>query len=254
MSRGALPKIIEIESGEGRRSIVTPSLRLTFHWEGDRWSHRLEVNATPVAPCLARSIEAGPGEDDSARSNSPVYQHLTFQRGASGVQALLVGQAGARHDSAAFTVREAPDGVIVEADVASRSRSTEPVPCCAYIVAAAPGDLRDAGPARIVWEFPSQSPLPLSPGERVPGGRVRGSLEGETAPAGRLVFESATPPDPPALLTLAESGRRATHVQADPIVVPGSATQRLGYRWRWTVSPHTLPPTPGNTEGTQWIS
>ena len=49
VSRGALPEIIEIESGEGRRSIVTPSLRLTFHWDGDRWSHRLEDNAAPVA-------------------------------------------------------------------------------------------------------------------------------------------------------------------------------------------------------------
>jgi len=121
------------------------------------------------------------------------------------------------------------------ADVASRSRATEPVPCCAYIVAAAPGDLRDAGPGRIAWELDAPA-------------------------AGRLVFESATPPDPPALLTLAESGRRATHVQADAIVVAGAATRRLGYRWRWTVSPHrdgreehpgpspTLPLTPSTTE------
>ncbi len=235
MSRGALPEIIEIESDEGRRSIVTPSLRLTFHWDGDRWSHRLEDNAAPVVVCLARSIEAEPGEDDPARIASPVYQHLTFQRGASGVQALLVGQAGARHDSAAFTVREQAEGVIVEADVASRCRSSESTPCCAYVVAAAPGDLRDAGPGRIAWELDAPA-------------------------AGRLVFESATTPDPPALLTLAESGRRATHVQADAIVVAGAATQRLGYRWRWTVSPHragteknpvtshTLPPTPGNAE------
>jgi len=246
VSRGALPEIIEIESDEGRRSIVTPSLRLTFQWDGDRWSHRLEDNSTPVVSCLARSIEAEPGDDDPPRVASPVYQHLTFQRGASGVQALLVGQAGARHDSAAFTVREAPDGVIVEADVASRSRSTEPVPSCAYLVAAAPGDLSEAGPTRIVWEFP----LTLSPRERVPEGRVRGSLEGQTAPAGRLVFESATPPDPSSLLTLAESGRRATLVQADAIVVAGAATQRLGYRWRWTVSSHTHPPTPGHAEQT----
>jgi len=229
VSRGALPDIIEIESGEGRRSIVTPSLRLTFDWDGDRWSHRLEDNAAPVASCLARSIEAGPGEDDPSRIASPVYQHLAFQRGPSGVQALLVGQAGARHDSAAFTVREGTEGVTIEADVASRCRSSESAPCCAYAVASAPGDLRDAGPGRIAWEV--------------------------TAPqTGRLVLESATPPDPPALLTLAESGRRVTHVQADAIAVAGASTQRLGYRWRWTVSPRTLPTTPGNTEETRWIS
>lgn len=241
MSRGGIPEIIEVESGEGRRAIVTPSLRLTFHWDGDRWSHRLEDNATPVAFCLARSIEAGPGEDDPARIASPVYQHLAFQRGASGVQALLVGQAGARHDSAAFTVREVPEGVIVEADIASRCRSSESAPCCAYVVAAAPGDLRDASPDRIAWELDAPS-------------------------AGRLVFESATPPDPPALLTLAESGRRATHVQADAIVVAGVATRRLGYRWRWTVSSHrsgpaghpgaspTFPPPSGNAKEARWIS
>jgi hypothetical protein len=229
VSRGALPETIEIESGEGRRSIVTPSLRLTFHWDGDRWSHHLEDNATPVAFCLARSIEAEPGEDEPAQIASPVYQHLAFQRGASGVQALLVGQAGARHDSAAFTVREDAEGVIIEADVASRCRSSESAPCCAYVVTAAPGDLRDAGSGRISWEVAEPR-------------------------AGRLVLESSTPPDPPALLTLAESGRRATHVQADAIVVAGAATQRLGYRWRWTVSPHTLPPTPGHAEETRWIS
>jgi hypothetical protein len=229
VSRGALPEIIGVESGEGRRSIVTPSLRLTFHWDGDRWSHRLEDNATPVAFCLVRSIEAEPGEDDPARIASPVYQHLAFQRGASGVQALLVGQAGARHDSAAFTVREDAEGVIIEADVASRCRSSESAPCCAYVVTAAPGDLREAGSDRIAWEAADP----------------RG---------GRLVLESAPPPNPPALLTLAESGRRATHVQADAIVVAGSATQRLGYRWRWAVSPHTLPTTPGHTEETRWIS
>ena len=241
MSRGALPEIIGIESGEGRRSIVTPSLRLTFDWDGDRWSHRLEDNTTPVAFCLVRSIEARPGEDDLAQIASPVYQHLAFQRGAAGIQALLVGQAGARHDSAAFTVREGAEGVTIEADVASRCRSSESAPCCAYTVAAAPGDLSDAGPGRIAWEVAAPR-------------------------AGRLVLESATPPDPPALLTLAESGRRATHVQADAIVVAGAATQRLGYRWRWTVSPHragpqslpgaalTLPPTPGHTEETRWIS
>ncbi len=217
MSRRALPEIIEIESDEGRRSIVTPGLRLTFHWDGDRWSHRLEANSAPVAFCLARSIEAGPGEDDPAHIASPVYQHLAFQRGGSGVQALLVGQAGARHDSAAFTVREEAEGVIVEADVASRCRSSEPAPCCAYVVAAAPGDLRDAGPDRIVWELAAPA-------------------------AGRLVFESATTPAPPARVTLAESGRRATHVQADAIVVAGAATRRLGYRWRWTVSPHRAGP------------
>jgi hypothetical protein len=229
VSRGALPEIIGVESYEGWRSIVTPSLRLTFHWDGDRWSHRLEDNATPVAFCLVRSIEAESGEDDPARIASPVYQHLAFQRGASGVQALLVGQAGARHDSAAFTVREDAEGVIIEADVASRCRSSESAPCCAYVVTAAPGDLRDAGSGRISWEVAEPR-------------------------AGRLVLESSTPPDPPALLTLAESGRRATHVQADAIVVAGSATQRLAYRWRWAVSPHTLPTTPGQTEETRWIS
>ncbi len=229
MSRGALPETIEIESGEGRRSIVTASLRLTFHWDGDRWSHRLEDNATPVAFCLVRSIEARPGEDDPAQIASPVYQHLAFQRGSSGVQALLVGQAGARHDSAAFTVREDAEGVVIEADVASRCRSMESVPCCAYVVAATPGDLRDAGPGRIAWQVADPR-------------------------AGRLVLEAAPPPDPPALLTMAQSGRRSTHVQADAIVVAGSATQRLGYRWRWTVSPHTRPPTPGHAAETRWIS
>jgi hypothetical protein len=204
VTRGAAPAmaesetVIAIEEGGDRPAIVTPRLRLTFQWTGDRWSHALEWPGVVVA----RSVESDPRRerDEPARVISPAYQQVGFQRNGARVQALLVGQAGAHHFAAAFTVKEIGGATIVEVDVADRCRSDVSALASTYAVSLTSSDLRDADPARIVWE-----------------------IAGE-----RLTFESA---EPPSLLTLAEAGRSATRVQAGATIRPETATQRWAYRW-----------------------
>jgi hypothetical protein len=74
-----------------------------------------------------------------------------------------------------------------------------------YSVGVFGGALVDADPRRIAWD---------------PVGPDRGRLE--------LIAEAT------ATLALAEAGRQATHVQALAKIEPGTFTQRLRYRWRWT--------------------
>lgn len=204
MTRGAAPAmaesetVIAIEEGGDRHAIVTSRLCLTFQWTGDRWSHTLEWPGAVAA----RSIESDPRRerDEPARVVSPAYQQVGFQRDGARVQALLVGQAGAHHFAAAFTVQETGGATVVEVDVADRCRADVSAPASTYAVRLTSSDLRDADPARIVWEA---------------GGE-------------RLTFESA---EPPSLLTLAEAGRGATRVQAGAPIRPETATRRWAYRW-----------------------
>lgn len=204
MTRGAAPAmaesetVIAIEEGGDRHAIVTSRLCLTFQWTVDRWSHALEWPGVGAA----RSVESDPRRerDEPARVISPAYQQVGFQRDGARVQALLVGQAGAHHFAAAFTVQETGGATVVEVDVADRCRSDVSALASTYAISLTSSDLRDADPARIVWET---------------GGE-------------RLTFESA---EPPSLLTLAEAGRSATRVQAGATIHPETATQRWAYRW-----------------------
>ena len=182
------------------RSIVTPRLRLTFEWTGDRWAHSLEWDRP--GSIIARSVEsdAERERDEPDRIVSPAYQQLGFQRDGARVQALLVGQSGPHHFSAAFTVRETGGTTAVEVDVADRCRSKVSDLACTYALSLTSSDLRDAGPSRIDWERDGS----------------------------RLTFESA---EPPARLALAEAGRNATRVQALASIRPETATQRWAYRW-----------------------
>jgi hypothetical protein len=197
---GAAPPMTEIaiEEEPDCRAVVTPQLRLTFQWTGDRWSHTLDCSGAVVV----RSIESDPHreQDEPARVISPAYQQVGFQRSGERVQALLVGQAGAHHFSAAFTVQESRSGTIVEVDVADRCREPVEALACTYTVGLTSSELLDADPSRIIWEV------------------------GE----GRLTLASV---GPPGLLTLAEAGRGASRVQAAASIRPGTATHRWAYRW-----------------------
>jgi hypothetical protein len=186
-------------------TFVAPPLRLTFRWDGRRWSHELAVSGRTVAS----SLEWEPGRDDPARVISPSYQQLSFQESEGGRQGLLVGQWGHHHGSAVFGVNEAASGVVVDVDVAVRSRAPLLALASTYLVDLTSSDLTDAGPSSVVWEF---APAPA-------GGWLR--------------FEA----DEPWRVGLAEAGRRATRVQATAEVAPTTATHRLRYRWNWVNRP-----------------
>ena len=189
-------------------AVSAPPVRLTFRWDGRRWSHGLNVGAVQVAS----SVEFEPGRDDPARAVSPAYQQASLQEQTGLARVLLVGQWGPHHGSAVFTVGDEPGGVAVEADVAIRSRAGLNVLAATYTVNRASGDLTDADPAAIFWTL-------------------------DDAPGGRLGFEAVGA----AWVGLAEAGRRLTRVQAGAEVVAGASTHRLVYRWRWLRPPAATP-------------
>jgi len=191
------------EEGDDRKSILLPPFRLDFAWLGDRWTHELRAASGAAWTSLVRAVEGDAGRDDPARVVSPAYQQLHLQQDGPRASALLVGQSGPHHFSAAFTVREEADVIVVEADVADRCRSGNVVLSCTYVVEATSGDLLDADPARAAWSLRD---------------------------SGRLAFEVTAPGS----LALAEGGRRGTQVQAGARIDPETRTHRCQYLWRWT--------------------
>jgi hypothetical protein len=180
--------------------IDAPPVRLSFRWDGLRWTHELFAAGT----LLARSVEWEPGRDDPSTVVSPSFQQISAQNGPEGARALLVGQWGRHHGSAVFDLTEDATGVAIEGDVAVRTREGLRSLASTYTVHRSSGDLVDAGPGGILWAL-------------------------DDPPGGVLRFE----PVAPARVGLAEAGRRLTRAQALGEVVPGAATQRLRYRWRW---------------------
>jgi hypothetical protein len=200
----ALATMARIDQNGDALAVDAPPLRLTFRWDGRRWAHDLEISGRTVAS----TVEMEPEGDDPSLVVSPAYQQLTTQDGPDGARALLVGQWGPSHCSAVFTVSEPSHRVVVEADVAVRSRVPLQGLASTYLVYLTSGDLADAGPSAIVWD-----------------------LDG--AAAGSLRFEATGPGPGSSRVGLAEAGRRATRVQASAELVSATATQRLRYRWYW---------------------
>jgi hypothetical protein len=192
-------------SADDRMAVDTPDLRLAFRWTGDRWTHALEVAAGPSAVVLARALEGDAGRDDPGRVVSPAYQQIHWQGDDDGVRAMLLGQSGAHHFSAVFSVSPSSEGVAVAVDVADRCRAEVLALAATYEVFLAPGDLLQADPAGLVW------------------GR-------EEWPRGRLSFKAAEP----TRAGMAEAGRRAVRVQAEAPIAADRHTHRVLYRWHWS--------------------
>ena len=191
------PKMSDPLADPDSPTILTPRLRLSFVWTGDRWTHVLSIGERVVA----RPVELDPSDEHPARVVSPAYQQMNFQDGPDGSrQALLVGQSGPHHFSAVFTVRDDGRESTIEVDFADRSRSPIEILAATYTVFLASGDLIEADDRRIRWGFANT----------------------------RLDFEA----EPPTTTGLAEAGRGATRVQALAAVEPTLKTQRSVYRWR----------------------
>lgn len=194
--------VVELESSDDRRAIVTPALRLVFLWTGDRWRHQLEPAGAVLPGPLVESVESLADRDDPARVVSPAYQQFHWERRGGSAHAMLLGQSGPHHFSAVFTVCETPQGAEVKVDVADRCRGDVVELASTYHVRLLGGDLETADPGRIVW-----------------------------SPAGSRLILSATAP---ARIGMAEAGRQATRVQILAQTQAKEYTHRLAYAWQWT--------------------
>lgn len=191
--------VLELESSDDRRAIVTPSLRLVFFWTGDRWRHQVELG--DLGPLVA-SVEILGDHRDHARVLSPAYQQFHWEHRGRSVHAMLLGQSGPHHFSAVFTVCEMAEGAEVTVDVADRCRSEVTELAATYHVRLLGGDLATAEPERVAWS-------PVS--------------------GKRLIFTA----QPQARIALAEAGRQATRVQVLAGPRPKDYTHRLAYAWQW---------------------
>ncbi len=195
----------ELVTDGDRRILATGSLRLAFHWAGDRWAHSLEGRRPDDSTwLLARTIEGDPARDDPARVVSPAYQQLEFQADGPRWLALLVGQSGPHHFSAVFAVEEASDRSRISIDVADRCRKPVEALACTYQVEAPVEDIAAADPGSMAWDV----------------GGARLTLAAE----------------PPALVGTAEGGRLGTMAQALAGLSTDGPTRRCVYSWSWTAS------------------
>jgi hypothetical protein len=194
----------EILQSDDACTLSAHSLRLSFVWDGTRWTHKIEAGEM----LLASTVEWEPGLGDPTRVVSPAFQQMSIQQEGDSSLALLVGQWGHHHFSGVFTFKDDASGVVViEADVAVRTRGTLEALASTYRVDLTSSDLIDADHSAIEWAVNSGS-------------------------QGRLRFEAGAAPS--MRVSMAEAGRRKTRVQANAPLDSGSAaTHRLLYRWRW---------------------
>jgi hypothetical protein len=198
--------MLEIEVSSGHEAIIAPCLQLRFEWREDHWKHEMVSTGLSAAIPRVWSLDGG-FERDSTRVGGPVYQQLHVRPDPSGVvRALLVGQSGPHHFSAAFTIEETTDGVVVDVDVADRCRSPVEALGATYLIEASEGEMaHSAGSATLSWHHPES----------------------------RLVFEA----EPPARIVAEEASFGTIRLQALAAIDPSEQTHRFRYRWRWSNSP-----------------
>jgi len=199
--------MIEIETSSGQEAIITPCLRILFEWRTDHWKHEMISCGTCGSIPRLWSIEGGHALDDPARVSGPIYQQIDVRRDPRGVaRALLVGQAGPHHFSAAFEVHEKPDGIELDVDVADRCPVPVEALAATYLIEASTAELRHSdGSATLAWHNPDS----------------------------RLVFEA----EPPSRIAASEASMGTIRLQALAAIDPSTRTHRLRYRWRWAFKP-----------------
>jgi hypothetical protein len=187
------------------------AMRVTFARTGDRWTHWLARGRDGrIEHELARVVESRPDHDDPGQVVSPVYQELHQHElaGEGGLCLLLTGRAFEHHFSASFDLRADradPEWLVLDVDIADRCRARVASLCATYRVARDSAELEGAGPGRISWSG-------IGPGPS--------RIELLAVGSSQLALSDPEP------LTM--------RVQAVAAIEPGSHTQRLRYRWRWT--------------------
>ncbi len=195
--------MIEVMERDDERSVVSPAARLIFRRVGERWSHAIEVAGIGI---FSESVEADPSRGDPRIVVSPTYQELHLERRGLAVLALLVGQFGPHHFSAAIRVEErdrcGPPGLTILVDVADRCRGEVAALAATYdVLSASATSLREASDRSISWGLPS--------------GGITLEVDGDLGSS----------------LAIGESLATAIRTQAIALVVPGRSTHRLAYRW-----------------------
>ena len=208
--------MVTFETSSGTDTIVTSCFQLRFWFQTDHWRHEIvSEGATASIPRLS-SVEASTHHHDHGRVISPTYQQIHLDRTKSGVvRAMLVGQAGPHHFSAAFEVEEDPSGASITVDVADRCHSPVLGLAATYAVERSSG----------TW------------------GRVdvAGSTTDDQA---NLVLDASNPVchlifavDPPGRHHLHEDSHGRVQAQALAHLDPKDQTHRLRYHWRWVKDP-----------------
>ena len=208
--------MVTYESSSDTETIVTSCFQLKFWYQNDHWRHEVVSEGDTASIPRLSSVEAIMHNNDHGRVISPTYQQIHLDRTKSGVvRAMLVGQAGPHHFSAAFEVEEDPSGASISVDVADRCHSPVQALAATYAVERSPG----------LW------------------GRVavNGSVDENQ---GNLVLDASNPVchlifsvDPPGRHHLHEDSHGRIQAQALAQVDPKDQTHRFRYLWRWVKDP-----------------
>lgn len=211
-----------------RRAILTPVAWLEFVRTGDRWVHRLYLEADGSAQPLASSLEAPEQAEPGSTPPSPTYQEvrLWFARHDQ-PQVLCLGRFGQHHYAATFAVRYErdvpgsppghPEGshptTIIEVDVADRSpEGVEPL-AATYTVHSPPSALAWASAAGACWQF---DPGPVL-----------------------AVFEQDPSAGPGHQVQVDEAGRAACRAQ---VLVSPTSERTLRLKYSWLLTDHSKCP------------
>ena len=197
----------EIEISSGHQAIITSCFQFRFEWMSDRWKQEVVSLGSCASIPRIWSLEGVHSPDDPTRVSGPIYQQIDVQHESDGVvRALLVGQSGPHHFSAAVSVEEKPDGAVVDIDVADRCRSPVEALAATYLIESSDAELRHSeGSAALAWHHPES----------------------------RLIFEA----DQPTRISAQEGSLGTIRVQALATIDASEQTHRFRYRWRWVHSP-----------------
>jgi hypothetical protein len=179
-------------------------------------SHSCDEQRPSNEPLVSVSTDAEFAIDpaDPARVFNPVYQELVKHElpgeKAPGLCLLLTGSAFQHHFSAVFTLHgegSRPFSIVLDVDLADRTRAPITMLAATYVVR------HVKGPPRIVTATP-------------------GAVAWRGEPLGEGTLELLA--EPPGRLGKPEPRDSFTSVRVEATVDPGTFTQRLRYRWRWT--------------------
>lgn len=210
---------------DDRKILATPGVRLVFEWQGDRWTHALEVAdeakltkaererryldfwAEPEREASSVSwLRVADSIEDTGRDPrrvvSPVYQQFHWQEDAGG-RAFLLGQSGPHHFSAVFSSASTAH-YRIDADIADRCR--EPIEALAstYQITPLAGELVEAETNQAEWSHPDRGRLALAT-------FFHGGIAVAPGPGGAV-----------------------QHAQVYATLKPGEPTQRLYHAWMWS--------------------
>lgn len=220
MSLSAMNEI-RFEQGDGWQALSSDRLRLEFHWQADRWAHRVLFTGDSQWVPLLRSVETFADSDCSdtveqgARFQAPTLQEVRVDEFEGGLCAMGVGQVGVHHFATTFTFDATRSSLCV--DVADRVRRVDASDrvVSAYELAADPSVMlnRDFEPSSLT--------------ERAIAWRLR-----DPGTSSFCVLVSTIPDHPAAAIDFERTDAGRACVQIAPSPVTEDATTR---RWVYRV-------------------